>query len=91
MIDDMLKATRADKVRDGGRTLILIGVVWCATQINEVKQRVGIIEYRLTNRTESTNKLHGIAQVSTHQKPARRDGYKPNATVVGREGHSGAR
>lgn len=64
MIEAMAKAIRADKIRDGGRTLILMGVIYCATQIVEVKQRVAIIEYRLTHSSQSTNKANGFAQIN---------------------------
>lgn len=64
MIEDMAKVIRADKIRDGGRTLILLGVVYCATQISEVKQRVAIIEYRLTQSSQSTNRVNGLAQIN---------------------------
>jgi len=75
MIETMAKlAKAAEGIRDGGRTLTLLGVIWCATQIAEVKQRVGIIEYRMTQHSALTNKINGFTQVSIGQKPARNHG-----------------
>jgi len=74
MIDIMARVIRAERIRDGGRTLVLLGIIWCATQINEVKQRVGIIEYRLTNRVSTNTTHNGFAQVEHRKEPARHDG-----------------
>ena len=75
MIDSMAKLARAaDGIRDGGRTLTLLGVIWCATQIAEVKQRVGVIEYRMAQHSALTNKIHGFTKVGTDKVTARRNG-----------------
>jgi hypothetical protein len=75
MIESMVKAVRADKIRDGGRTMILLLCIYCAAQIQEVKQRVGIIEYRLGQKLSSTNVFNGFAQNQTGQKPERNLGH----------------
>jgi len=71
MIEAMVKAIQADKIRDGGRTIILLLCIYCATQIQEVKQRVGIIEYRLGQKSASTNTFNGFAKNKTGQESER--------------------
>jgi hypothetical protein len=44
----LMGALKADKGRDVNRTLVLAGVLWCAIQIQDVKERVTIIETKLS-------------------------------------------
>jgi len=55
LIETLMGKLTADKGRDVNRTLVLLGVLWCAVQISDVKERVVIIETRLNHRVEATN------------------------------------
>jgi len=73
-IETMAKIAKAgDNLRDGGRTLTLLGVIWCATQIEDVKQRVTQIEYRIAKQSQSTNTFNGFAKNTSSQKSDRND------------------
>lgn len=40
----LLNALKADKGRDVNRSLVLIGVAWCAWQLTVLDKRVAVIE-----------------------------------------------
>lgn len=87
----MAKLTRAaDNVRDGGRTLTLLGVIWCGTQIAEVKQRIATVEARLIYGAKKEERAAESKNVRS-EMPESRDDYRLHDVKLGRKSHDDAR
>lgn len=59
----IMRAITADKGRDVNRTIVLLGVVWCAVQIADVKARVERLEARIIRQYAEAQK-NTVAEIS---------------------------